>query len=264
MKTEYLNSDGSPFTIEQFREKVKSDKEFALEYGNLGPIYGAQWRNWGGKGIITPQYITEHGDILKGRPYERKGIDQIQNAIDTLKTNPDSRRILVNAWNVGELDKMLFPPCHYGFTLNSRELTFSEKVRYVRDKYGNESWYNINEPRIVKIIQEPKRGLYLKWNQRSVDTFLGLPFNIASYGMLLLMIAQVIDMVPLELICSLEDTHLYKNHIDQAREQLTREPRSLPRMLLNPDVKNIDDFKYEDFTLVDYNPHPHIKAPISI
>ena len=180
--------------------------------GELGPIYGKQWRNW-------------------------NGIDQIKNIINDLKTNPDSRRLVVNAWNVGELDQMVLPPCHYGFQC------------YVRDdKY-----------------------LSLMWNQRSVDTFLGLPFNIASYGLLLEIIAKEVNMVPDELIGNLGDTHLYLNHIDQAKEQITRTPYELPKLKFNPiflanlEHRGLDEAinGQVNFELENYQSHPAIKAPLS-
>lgn len=188
---------------------VRIWNEWADSNGELGHIYGYQWRSW-------PDYNGGH-------------IDQITNAINDIKNNPDSRRIIVSAWNVGDLDNMNLPPCHAFF-----------------------QFYVANG------------RLSLQLYQRSADTFLGVPFNIASYALLLMMMAQVTGLQPGEFIHTLGDTHLYLNHLDQAREQIAREPRPLPRMIINPDVKDIFDFKYEDFTLTDYNPHPHIKAPISV
>lgn len=228
--------------------------EWADKDGNLGPIYGAQWRNWN-------RYEFE--DAPYGEVYTKR-IDQISNLINTLKTNPDNRRMLVSAWNVGEMQDMLFPPCHYGFQVYTIEMSFDDKMAYARSLYGKDKWWNVNDERVVKILTTPKRYISLMWNQRSVDTFLGLPFNIASYAMLLQMIAQVVDMVPDELICSLGDTHLYLNHIEQAKLQLTREPRPLPKMILKEGHIDMDNWKYEDFILTDYNPCPHIKGDISI
>jgi len=201
-----------PIEKDSFIERVKTDSEFAKQYGELGPIYGKQWRDW-------------------------NGVDQIQNLIDQLKTNPDSRRLMVSAWNVGELDQMVLPPCHYGFQC------------YVREgKY-----------------------LSLMWNQRSVDTFLGLPFNIASYALLLEILAKAIQMVPDQLIGSLGDVHLYNNHIDQAKEQLTRDSFELPRLKMNPiflanlEHKGLDEAinGQVNFELEGYQSHPSIKAPLS-
>ena len=184
--------------------------------GELGPIYGKQWRRW-----------EESDEHIDGESYMMyNGIDQIKNLIEQLKTNPDSRRLMVNAWNVGELDKMTLPPCHYGFQM------------YVRDK----------------------KYLSLMWNQRSVDTFLGLPFNIASYAMLLKIIAKEVNMIPDELIGNLGDVHVYSNHIKQVKEQMNREPMKLPQL----DVSEVNIleglFNYE---LKNYSSHEAIKAPLS-
>jgi thymidylate synthase len=192
--------------------------------GELGPIYGKQWRRWS-------TYPNKNGE------YESNPIDQITNLINELKTNPDSRRLMVSAWNVGELDQMVLPPCHYGFQC------------YVRDgKY-----------------------LSLMWNQRSVDTFLGLPFNIASYALLLEILAKAVQMIPDQLIGSLGDVHLYNNHIDQAKEQLTRDSFELPRLKMNPiflanlEHKGLDEAinGQVNFELEGYQSHPSIKAPLS-
>ena len=181
--------------------------EWADPDGNLGHIYGYQWRSW-------PDYKGGH-------------IDQIAQAVDQIKNNPDSRRIIVNAWNVGDLDNL--PPCHMFFQF------------YVA-----------------------KGKLSLQMYQRSADTFLGVPFNIASYALLLQMMAQVCGLEAGELIHTTGDTHLYLNHLEQAKLQLTRTPRPLPKMHINPDVKSIFDFQYEDFTLTDYDPYDHIKATVSV
>jgi thymidylate synthase len=233
-------------SIEKFIEKIKIGGEFAKEYGELGPIYGNQWRKW--------EYHEGYGDTVR--------IDQIQNLINELKTNPDSRRLMVNAWNVGELDQMVLPPCHYGFQVYTRELTWAERVNlvgYVKTEDIHEDWlekYNV-----------PKRAISLMWNQRSVDTFLGLPFNIASYGLLLEIIAKEVNMVPDELIGNLGDVHLYSNHIEQAKEQIDREPFKLPK--LGTDYRegeydgSLKDFSTGDFYIIDYQSHPTIKAPLS-
>jgi len=202
----------------EFIEKIKTDSVFAEEWGDLGPIYGKQWRQ--SKQFIPYNVTKENCQVAV------QITDQIKTLIEQLKTNPDSRRLMVNAWNVGELDQMTLPPCHYGFQM------------YVRDK----------------------KYLSLMWNQRSVDTFLGLPFNIASYGLLLEIIAKEVDMVPDELIGCLGDCHLYSNHLDQAKEQLTRQPMKLPKL----DLTNVDILEGEfDFDLQGYKPHETIKAPLS-
>jgi thymidylate synthase len=197
-------------SIDEFILNIKTDQMFAFKWGELGPIYGAQWRRWfpGGK-------------------------DQIANLINDLKTNPDSRRLMVNAWNVGELDQMVLPPCHYGFQVYTRELSLNDRIlEYAKrglDPYEfmkYKSGLIIPESKTLEVLNKyniPTRAISLMWNQRSVDTFLGLPFNIASYGLLLEIIAKAVNMVPDELIGNLGDVHLYSNHVEQAKEQIGRE-----------------------------------------
>ena len=230
--------DCGDISQDEFINKIKTEDEFAEKWGELGPIYGAGWREW----YTTKLIKTTIKDPLTGNDTYVTGdewIDQIANLISALKTTPDSRRLMVSAWNVGELENMTLPPCHYSFQC------------YVRDdKY-----------------------LSLMWNQRSVDTFLGLPFNIASYGLLLEIIAKAVNMVPDELIGNLGDTHLYSNHIEQANEQIGREPFELPKLVINSGNENwhlltIDEiintldsditFKPEN-----YQSHPTIKAKLS-
>jgi len=189
--------------------KVSIWDEWADADGNLGPVYGHQWRSW-------PTADGRH-------------VDQIKNVIDQIKKNPDSRRLIVSAWNVGEIEKMALPPCHAFFQF------------YVADG-----------------------KLSCQLYQRSADVFLGVPFNIASYALLTMMIAQVCDLKLGDFVHTFGDTHLYVNHLEQTTLQLNREPRSLPQMKINPNVKDIFDFKFEDFELVGYDPHPHIKAPVAI
>lgn len=183
--------------------------EWADEKGELGPVYGHQWRSW-----PTP---------------DGGHIDQITDVINQIKSNPDSRRLIVSAWNVAEISKMALPPCHSFFQF------------YVADG-----------------------KLSCQLYQRSADIFLGVPFNIASYALLTMMIAQVCDLEPGDFIHTLGDAHLYNNHLEQTRLQMSREPKPLPKMVLNPEIKNIFDFKYEDFSLENYEPHPHIKAPVAV
>jgi len=255
-------SEGDPDLIwnqEQFINMIKTDDEFAQKWGELGPVYGKQWRRWGIEWEDTESI---------------KYIDQIQNLINDLKTNPDSRRLMVNAWNVGELDQMVLPPCHYGFQVYTRELSFAERVVWIKN---NSSTQQITLPQYIddkfsldeffKPYGAPTRAISLMWNQRSVDTFLGLPFNIASYGLLLTILAKEVNMVPDQLIGNLGDTHLYLNHIEQAKEQIGREPFELPTLNQFPTYEgsrpSIESYVVGDFTLKDYQSHPSIKAPLS-
>jgi len=216
-------------THKEFEEKILTDDEFNKMYGDLGPIYGKQWRQWLGeseraKGSLSAS--TTFGYI-----------DQIQNLIEDLKTNPDSRRLMVNAWNVGEIDQMTLPPCHYGFQVYTRVLSKSERYRiWFNNNYQQGMEYNLDQEVDYDFSyyqRTPERAISLMWNQRSVDTFLGLPFNIASYGLLLQILAEVTGMWPDELIGNLGDVHLYSDHIDQAKEQISRDPFTLPRVNIN-------------------------------
>ena len=225
---------GPRYTQERFIELIKTNDAFARDWGELGPIYGKQWTDW-------------------------NGIDQILNLVNSLKKNPDSRRLMVNAWNVSELHEMTLPPCHYGFQVYTRELNLDERIDYLNKTTLNKSSDWLEEQ--LDQMGIPKRALSLSWNQRSVDTFLGLPFNIASYGMLLSLIAEEVNMIPEELIGNLGDVHLYKNHIEQAKEQISREPKPhLPKLKLS----NVDILEGEfDYEILHYHSHPAIKAPLS-
>ena len=223
---EYI--DNKPIlTQEEFINKIKTDDEFASKWGELGPIYGKQWRSWGDGGYST---WTDINDVVRHKHRtEYPQIDQIANLINELKTNPDSRRLMVNAWNVGELDQMVLPPCHYGFQVYTRELSDEERLDWMK-KNRPKTVLPMRDPNVEFSVDEffrpygvPKRAISLMWNQRSVDTFLGLPFNIASYALLLEIIAKAVDMVPDELVGNLGDVHLYSNHIEQAKEQIGRE-----------------------------------------
>ena len=250
---------------DEFIEMIKTDDEFAKKWGDLGPVYGKQWRNWKHMG---PKSQQEMLDENTNWPWKTTEIDQIANLINDLKTNPDSRRLMVSTWNVGELDQMTLPPCHYGFQVYTRELSLEERVEiYGVEKIqtNNAGWYECSLAELdVNQANIPKRAISLIWNQRSVDTFLGLPFNIASYGLLLEIIAKLVNMVPDELIGNLGDTHLYLNHIEQAKEQIGREPFELPTLVMvtNPELK-FDEYINDNFKLVNYQSHPSIKAPLS-
>jgi thymidylate synthase len=212
----YKTTCSEPYTLEEVKHKVKDgNHSFHNSMFDMGPIYGAQWRDW----------LTYKPSNNEGNFYQSGNIDQIANLINDLKTNPDSRRLMVNAWNIGELDQMTLPPCHYSFQVYTRELSWEERFEYSHNVRG---LYYLNRTR--EQIEEdlnyekiPTRAISLMWNQRSVDTFLGLPFNIASYGLLLEIIAKEVNMIPDELIGNLGDTHLYSNHIEQAKEQIGRE-----------------------------------------
>jgi thymidylate synthase len=240
---------------DKFINKIKTDDEFANKWGELGPIYGKQWRKWKGRLVDKSVEFDAH------TAWVPEQVDQIANLINDLKTNPDSRRLMVNAWNVGEMDQMVLPPCHYGFQVYTRELDETERVILMDKKLGvteNLPQYYTEDEMIKHHI--PKRAISLMWNQRSVDTFLGLPFNIASYGLLLEMIADEVNMVPDELIGNLGDVHLYKNHIEQAKEQITREPMKLPIVHVRDGIFCSSPV---DIILENYQSHPAIKAPLS-
>ena len=266
-----MDVDGQ-YTMDEFIQQIKTDDEFARKWGELGPIYGNQWKEWGSH--------YEYNNITQIRSRKKPGIDQIQNLINDLKNNPDSRRLMVSAWNVGEMDKMVLPPCHYGFQVYTRELNLDERIdiyNHGRIPMNRSSDYFHEHMDDYGI---PRRAISLMWNQRSVDTFLGLPFNIASYGLLLEIIAREVNMVPDELIGNLGDVHLYKNHIEQAREQITREPYGLPSVQITErnwyqhekvkehlGEKNFNEkimsYRPDCFELVNYQSHPSIKAPLS-
>jgi len=232
------------YTQEEFINKIKTDDEFAKKWGELGPVYGAQWRNWNSS-------EAEFEGL--------SGIDQIQNLINDLKTNPDSRRLMVNAWNVGELDQMVLPPCHYGFQVYTRELTWEEQVQWVLKNTDVE----LENVYIVEEIAKPStptRSISLMWNQRSVDTPLGLPFNIASYALLLMMIADEVNMVPEELVGNLGDCHIYLDQQDGVREQLNRSPMKLPKVTIQDGIYCNSP---SDILLENYESHPAIKFPLS-
>jgi thymidylate synthase len=244
-------NDKDAYTVEEFVEAIKTNPEFAAKYGELGPIYGKQWRSWGA-GLLEDR----HGF---------GNIDQIAKLIEDLKTNPDSRRLMVSAWNVGELDIMVLPPCHYGFQVYTRELTYEEKKTYMDKHFSGKAQLTLSDFEEFNI---PSRAISLMWNQRSVDTFLGLPFNIASYALLLTILAKEVNMIPDELIGNLGDTHLYLNHIKQAKEQIERESYELPTLEINPNNEmriggGIFTYVNTDFTLENYKCHPTIKAPLS-
>jgi thymidylate synthase len=259
----YLNTYKGNFEMdkEEFIKAIKTNPEFAQKWGDLGPVYGKQWRSW-----------TQF-DYYDGCISGNLSIDQIANLINDLKTNPDSRRLMVNAWNVGELDQMTLPPCHYSFQVYTRELSLEERTEYKKKRDGIARTFAPYTHQMLDGSNIPTRAISLMWNQRSVDTFLGLPFNIASYGLLLEIIAKSVNIVPDELIGNLGDTHLYLDHLEQAKEQLNREPYPLPTLkhmktdefykALSEDASLFTHLEPTDFQVENYQSHPHIKAPLS-
>jgi thymidylate synthase len=280
-------NDGTPFNKSEFIALIQSSNAFAKKWGNLGPIYGHQWRKWG---YDSDKWSEEYKKLQFGSKEEiehlgKKGIDQIANLIRDLKTNPDSRRLMVNAWNVGELDSMVLPPCHYGFQVYTRELseqergdlyvnkTNSNRDELMKQTYTSDEWISLfNEHNI------PTRAISLMWNQRSCDFPLGIPMNISSYALLLTIIAKEVNMVPDELIGNLGDCHIYLNQIEGVKEQIGREPYPLPKLLCLdefhylmdkelvgeiPFSEKIEKFRPDFFTLENYQSHPKIYFPLS-
>ncbi len=245
-------TDVDYLTMEEFVEQIITDDEFANLYGELGPVYGKQWKLW-------DKY--DHELIDKDKfPNVKSNVDQIKNLIEQLKDNPDSRRLMVSAWNPGDIDKMVLPPCHYGFQVYTRELNLDERIDIYNEGVNPMSRSTDYFHEHMDVYGIPRREISLMWNQRSVDTFLGLPFNIASYAMLLEIIADEVNMVTGDLIGNLGDVHLYNNHIEQAKEQITREGYKLPKLhVISPDILN-GEF---DYKINNYESHPTIKAPLS-
>jgi thymidylate synthase len=277
-------------TQEEFINKIKTDDEFAEKWGNLGPIYGKQWRSWGRRNVTiydwkdvkgSDQYkaveaIKNGEDVAKYGvkiEYQNNSIDQIANSIHLLKTDPDSRRNKVSAWNVGELDQMTLPPCHTDFQFYTRELSNKERIEWMGGKI-QEKYPALVEQQIKHCDEYnvPTRAISLMFNMRSNDVPLGLPFNLASYGLLLEIIAKEVNMVPDELIAILGDAHIYVNQIDGVKEQLTREPYDLPKLVIDQfdetnhyigDMDDISEYNISQFKLDNYKSHPAIKIPLS-
>ena len=291
VKTSKPTLDGKYLSQPEFIHWIKTNDEFAKKWGELGPVYGKQWRQWDndkyGLNSIGNEVQREINPSLWRVPTtylkHEQSIDQIANSIHLLKTDPDSRRNRVSSWNVGELDQMTLPPCHTDFQFFTRVLSQIERLDLL-PKYDMDAVNGIRFSNYMDVASSadidslldksnvPTRAVSLMWSQRSVDTFLGLPFNIASYALLLEIIAGMVDMVPDELIGNLGDTHLYLNHIEQAKEQLTRELYPLPTLKIegypeeyfNPnDERLFDEFDIPDFVIENYQSHPTIKAPLS-
>lgn len=254
--------------IKTFVDKIIESDEFAKQWGDLGPVYGTQWIKWKYHNFVVDysykKEIDNHSNVIVTGSAFEETVNQIQESINLLKNNPDSRRILVSAWNAPEAPNMALPPCHYAFQLYSKEMTHLERWNeycnktndYSEDRKSNE---------YLDSIKFPKRYLTLMWHQRSVDTFLGLPFNIASYALLLKMFAEQTNMIPFELKATLGDTHIYLNHIEQVNKQLSRDTSlfELPSIKLDK-VDSIFDYQYDNIHLLNYNSHSSIKAPIAV
>jgi len=242
-----LHESGRPLTQEEFINKIKTDDEFAKKWGELGPIYGKQWRSWN-------KYRVEPGLVSS------QSIDQIANLINDLKTNPDSRRLMVTAWNPSYQHQMVLPPCHYGFQVYTKEMTLEERLEW---NYNNSDPLSRSMdyfPEHLDSMGVPKRKISLMWNQRSCDFPLGIPMNISSYGLLLELIGKEVNMVPDELIGNLGDCHIYLNQIEGVKQQLKREPYDLPKIhLSNCNLLN-GEFDYE---IIGYVSHPKIYFPLS-
>ena len=257
-----------PYTKEQFIEKIKTDDEFSNKWGELGPIYGKQWRKVGR--VKKNAVAWEHGAPTH---YEESyDIDQIQQAIHTLKTNPDSRRIIVNAWNPSDLDNMVLPPCHWAFELYTEELTDVERVELYKQKIGQSELLLPLTPQHLDTQEIPKRRLSLKWHQRSCDFFLGVPFNIASYALLLEILSKEVNMVPGTLVGDLTNVHIYNNHIEQMEEQISRDPHKhkYPNLVIGNNTNwgnGIDEMLgsvlISDFQVEGYESYPPIKGELS-
>ena len=251
-------------TQEEFIDEIKTNDEFAKKYGELGKIYGKQWRKW--RKFHYDSYDEDRGistDVECNITY----IDQIANLINDLKTNPDSRRLMVNAWNVGELDQMVLPPCHYGFQVYTRELSLDERFKFLMSNGSYSGRINFDEQFIEDVCNKhnvPTRAISLMWSQRSCDVPLGIPVNISSYSLLLMMIAKQVNMVPDQLIGNLGDCHIYLNQIDGVKEQLTREPYPLPTVKISDIVVNdISEYTLDNIILENYQSHPKIYFPLS-
>lgn len=271
--------DYVPMTQEKFIELIKTDEKFAKEYGELGPVYGKQWRKWekyGYRGVQSG--ALDIGLITEAQYQAESHIDQVANLIADLRQNPDSRRLIVSAWNVPEVPNVVLPPCHYLFQCYTHELTLSDRVEWAATNVcgfdvldlglNGSNTLEDERDRMHALLTEdydvPLRALTLKWNQRSVDSALGLPFNIASYGLLLTLLAKHVNMVPYELIGDLADTHVYLNQIEGVQEQILREPHKLPTLKVSDrKVEDLSEYSVDDFELIGYTSHAAIKMPLS-
>jgi len=247
-----------PDTMSDFIDRIKSDDKFAKKWGELGPVYGKQWRNWKGSKKVPNGW--EYGAVSGWKDVPQG--DQIADLIRDLKTNPDSRRLMVSAWNPGEIDQMVLPPCHYGFQCYTNKMTLDERKEWWCKSLNKSLVYSLDMTDVDLDEREvPKRKLSLKWNQRSCDVPLGIPFNIASYAILLHLLAREVNMVPNQLKFSGGDCHIYTNQIDSVKEQLTRETFDLCKIELNND--SIDNIHFDNIKIIDYKSSPVIKFELS-
>jgi thymidylate synthase len=273
-------------TQKEFENKIIEDKDFALKYGNLGPVYGKQWVDWGGyyefvektnqiKSMKSDSILI---DKMGWQKIYMKGINQIDNVIDLLINEPDSRRIIVNAWNVGELEDMALAPCHAFFQFYSEVIELEDRINILLknisiddiNNYNNNISFEDIKKDIRKIDKNlthfniPERRLSLQMYQRSVDSYLGLPYNIASYALLLHLVAQIVNMIPEELVWTGGDVHLYSNSINATQELLKRDIKELPKLNLNQNIMNLYDFRYSDINIINYNPHENIHVDVAV
>lgn len=272
----FINSSNESLTKEEFLDKIKKDDSFAKKWGELGPVYGKQWRNWGSSQLNNDIHpLSDSNRISTESEWENaqrgilgldlktnKPIDQIFNLINDLKNNPDSRRLMVSAWNPSELEEMTLPPCHYCFQCYTEEMDLNERIsRWCKSINRHISYGEDFTHQMLDEISFPKRKLSLKVTIRSNDIFLGCPFNIATYSLLLHLLSIEVNMIPFEMIMSIGDAHLYINHIDQAKLQLSQKTFKLPTIRINK--KSIFDISFEDIKIIDYKSSPTIKADLS-
>lgn len=248
--------------INEFIERIKNESDFAEHWGELGPVYGAQWRDAGGTKELQITDKRDHNGFLKFKKVHNKGVDQFANLIKDLKNNPDSRRLMVNSWNALEIENMVLPPCHYSFQCYTYEMDYYERVYEWCESLGKDISYaeDMNHERLDE-IDFPRRKVSLKWHQRSCDVPLGIPFNIASYGILLHLIAREVNMIPNELIFSGGDCHIYVNQVEGIKSQLLNDTFNLPTIELSND--SIYDIKYDDIRFKEYVSSGVVKLPLS-
>jgi len=263
---------GEKLTLKQFEERIKLDDDFAMKFGSIGPGYGEQWLNSGSLEMmeIIDNKVEEVGDNIVRRSTKKitklDGINQIDSVIDTLKKNPDSRRMIVDSWNPMRIDEMLLPPCHLLFQFYSSKIKEIDRY-HLYNKWIKENGYNdigISHSDGMKHYKFPERELSLQLYIRSQDCYLGNPFNVSEYSLLLHMISQVTNMIPKELVYTIGDAHLYNNSIDAVKEICERDSYPLPKLMINQNIKSIYDFRYDDIRIEDYQSHPNIKVEVAV